>query len=191
MKVEAPESRFCGDKERFDFVKQVGQRFKHWHTQHENERREMDATIKRISETDNEHLDDAYQYPQPGFQATGRFMWFVDVARSQSLANICSANVYDVGRCNQDVICAVIKKSTTRSVINVDPDLVDSIPENDHLLYINSFGGKEPAFIQRNRDRWWDQQTSNSSTFYFSPQVVMDSTPSAGERQLHIYSYSS
>jgi hypothetical protein len=78
--------------------------------------------------------------------------------------------VYDVQDCDKDVICNVIKKSTTRSVINVDPDLVDSIPENDHLLYIGSDGGHQPAFIQRNLDRWWGQQTSNSSTFYFSPQ---------------------
>src|SRR6266446_3866679 len=87
-------------------------------------------------------------------------------------AKVCSATVYDVQGCNKDVICNVIKKSTTRSVINMDPDLVDSIPENDHLLYISSDGGHQPAFIQRNLDRWWGQQTSNSSTFYFSPQHV-------------------
>ena len=57
-------------------------------------------------------------------------------------------------------------------MINVPSHLVDSIPENDHLLYLSSEGGQEPPFIKRNRDRWWDQQTSNSSTFYFSPQRV-------------------
>jgi len=61
-------------------------------------------------------------------------------------------------------------------VINVDPDLVDSIPENDHLLYLSSYGKHrhEPLFIQRNRERWWDQQTGNSSTFYFSPQGLIN-----------------
>jgi hypothetical protein len=65
-----------------------------------------------------------------------------------------------------------IQKKTTRSVINVPSRLVNSIPENDHLLYLSSSGGQEPPFIKRNHDRWWDQQTSNSSTFYFSPQEV-------------------
>jgi hypothetical protein len=57
-------------------------------------------------------------------------------------------------------------------VINVPSRLVDSIPENNHLLYLSSEGGQEPPFIKRNRDQWWDQQTSNSSMFYFSPEGV-------------------
>jgi hypothetical protein len=130
----------------------------------------MDATIKRISDADSKNLDDAYQYPHPDPQAPLRF---VDLRYSQSQGKFCSATVYDVESCNKNIICDVIEKSNTRSVVNVNPALVDSIPENDHLLYLGSDSGKEPAFIQRNRDRWWGQQTSNSSTFYFSPQAVL------------------
>ncbi len=90
----------------------------------------------------------------------------------QSVAKLCSATVYDVSDCDDDPVYDVIQKKTTRSVINVPPRLVDSIPENNHLLYLSSNGGQEPPFIQRNRDRWWDQQINNSSTFYFSPQWV-------------------
>ncbi len=57
-------------------------------------------------------------------------------------------------------------------MINMPSHLVDSIPENNHILFLSSKGGQEPPFIKQNRNRWWDQQTSNSSTFYFSPQGV-------------------
>ena len=59
-------------------------------------------------------------------------------------------------------------------MIKVDPALVGSIPENDHL-YIGSSSGKELAlaFTHRNRERWWNQQMSNSSTLYFFPQSVV------------------
>jgi hypothetical protein len=164
--------------DRVTFLEQVRKRFDHWDPQRENERHEMDVTIKRISDADSKHLGDAYRYPEPNQWVTYKF---VNLCYLESaLAKVCSAIVYNVEGCNIDTICDAIKKSTTRSVIKVDPALVDSIPENDHLLYIGSDSGKEPAFIQRNRDRWWDRQSTNSSTFYFSPQDVIGSFVSTG-----------
>ncbi|KDR69085.1 hypothetical protein GALMADRAFT_145807 [Galerina marginata CBS 339.88] len=163
------------EETRFTLVEQVSQRFRHWYYLRKNERLEMDATIQRISDADGEHPDDAYQYPEPYNLATARF---VTLYGRESFAKVWSATTYDAYNVdNLDFICEVIKMSTTRSVIDVDPDLVDSIPENDHLLYLSSNGGNEPAFIQRNRDRWWDQQASNSSTFYFSPYGVDEDGP--------------
>ena len=157
-------------EKRFTLLEQVRKRFDHLDPQREKERQEMDATIKRISDADSKHLGDAYQYPEPDSRVTRRFVTLRYL--ESALAKFCSATVYDVEGCNINAICDVIKASTTRSVINMDPALIDSIPENDHLLYIGSESGKEPGFIQRNRDRWWDQQTTNSSMFYFSPQDV-------------------
>src|SRR5262249_25106726 len=43
----------------------------------------------------------------------------------------------------------------------------------DHLLYIADDSDDRSEvplpFIQRNRDRWWEQQKTNSATFYFTP----------------------
>jgi len=155
------------DKARCTFVELVRSRFKHWQSQHRNERHEMNVTIKHINNADIEHLNGAYQYPKSSWLVISRF---VESGFSQLQAKICSATVYDMWRCNKDSMCNVIQKSTTHSVINVDPDLVDSISENDHLLYLSFYGRhlQEPSFIQQNRERWWHQQTSNSSTFYFS-----------------------
>ena len=155
--------------DRFIFVEQVRERFKHWQHQHGNEKDEMDAIIERIGNADTNHLDDAYQYPDWNGWVTRKF---VELQYLQSVAKLCSATVYDVKYCDDDPVYDVIQKKTTRSVINVPPRLVDSILENNHLLYLSSEGGQEPPFIQRNRDRWWDQQISNSSTFYFSPQWI-------------------
>lgn len=156
-----------GGRIRLTFAEQVRKRFEYWHPQRENERQEMDATIQRINDADSLHLDGVYHYPETDFGVIRRF---VDLVK-KPLRKVYSATVYDVQSCDDKAdICDVIEKSTTRSVINVDPDLVHFIPENEHLLYLSSSSGKEPEFIQRNRDRWWDQQRSNSSTFYFSPQ---------------------
>ncbi|KDR71527.1 hypothetical protein GALMADRAFT_253848 [Galerina marginata CBS 339.88] len=164
-----------GRQEQVKFVKQFRQPFEHWHPRREIEQSEMDATIERISnlkaDSNGEDLDDAYQYPLPEQSVTSKFVQ-LKYLKSQRMARAYSATVYDVKDCDdKDLILDVIKMSNTRSVINVDPALVDSIPENDHLLYIGT-SGKEPAFIQRNRNRWWDQQTGNSSTFYFCPETT-------------------
>ena len=156
-------------KARRIFVEQVRDRFEHWQHQHGNEKDEMDAIIERIRNADTNHLDDAYQYPEWHWEVSDKFLV---LRHSQSTARFCSATVYDVRLCDDDPIYDVIQKKTTRSMINVPSHLVDSIPENNHLLYLSSEGGQEPPFIQWNRDRWWDQQTTNSSTFYFSPQGV-------------------
>ena len=160
-----------GDKAQRIFVEQVGSRFTRWQPQRRNERDEMNATIKRISDADPRHLDDAYQYPKSSGHAVRKF---VNLSFATLHAKFFSATVYDLRACNIEVICDVIQKSTTRSVISVPPDLVNSIPKNDHLLYLGSYGEhwQEPLFIQQNRERWWEQQTSNSSTFYFSPELV-------------------
>jgi hypothetical protein len=169
VKRNAPRT-FSGEmKTRLTFVEQIMQRFEHWRPQRENEWHLMDATIKCLSDADSEQ---DYQYPQPDLQDTGKF---VTLRPWQSQARVCSATVYDVEGRDKEVICDIIKKSTTRSVIGVDPALVDSIPENDHLIYISSPSGKEPLFIQRNRELLWnrlEQTSGNSSTFYFSPQGV-------------------
>lgn len=154
------------------FMAQVIRQFEHWHSQRENERREMDATITRIADADGGQLDGAYQYPEPNDSPlTQRFVKLDDIT-PRALANLFSATVYDLSDC-EDIVWDDILKSTTHSVVNVDPALVESIPENDHLLYIGSDSGEEPAFVQRNQDRWWGQQTGNSSMFYFSPQFIM------------------
>jgi hypothetical protein len=152
---------------RLNFVEQVRGRFQHWQHQRRNEMNEMDAVIERIRNTDN--LDDAYEYPQWDWQVS---LKFVDLKYSKSVAKFFSATVYNVEGCNEDIIHDIIQKKTTRSVINVPLHLVNSIPENNHLLYLSSEGGQEPPFIKRNRDQWWDEQTSNSSMFYFSPKWV-------------------
>ncbi len=172
--VENNTPRYEGweDEDQFIFVEQVRDRFKHWQHQRRNEKDEMDTIIERIRNADTNHLDDAYQYPEWNGWVTYKF---VDLWYLQSTAKFCSATVYDVYHCEDDLIYDVIQKKTTRSVINLPSRLVNSIPENNHLLYLSSNGGQEPPFIQRNRDRWWDQQTSNSSTFYFSPQWVISS----------------
>ncbi len=163
-------------KARRTFVEQVRGRFKHWQHQRRNEKDEMDSIIERIGNADN-HLYH-WQYPESDRWVPYKF---VRLRHSQSTAQFLSATVYDVEHCDDDPIYGVIQKKTTRSVINVPSHLVDSIPENNHLLYLSSEGGQEPPFIQRNRDRWWDQQISNSSTFYFSPQRVFST---------YIYSHS-
>jgi hypothetical protein len=147
-------------------VEQVRDRFQHWQHGRRNEKDEMDAIVKRIHNADN--LDDAYEYPEWPWGVSSKF---VCLWGFESVAKFCSATVYDVGHdCNEDIIYDVIQKKTTRSVINVPSHLVNSIPANDHLLYLSSPDGQEPPFIKRNRDQWWDQQTSNSSMFYFSPE---------------------
>ena len=161
------------NKARRIFVEQVGSRFTHWQSQRRSERDEMDATIKRIRDADFVHLDDAYQYPEPSWNTFGKFVRLVP-GLAVAPSKVFFATVYDLEGWGKEVICDVIQNSATRSVINVGPDLVNSIPENDHLLYLSSYGDhwQEPPFIQRNRERWWKQQTNNSSTFYFSPQYV-------------------
>ena len=62
---EALDESMYLDKGRATFAGQVRGQFKHWHSQHENERREKDATIQRIADSDAEQLDDAYRYPWP------------------------------------------------------------------------------------------------------------------------------
>ena len=149
-------------------VEQARKRFKRcrWHPQRQNERCLMDSIIKRLNDADSEQ---DYQYPNPDPQVTRNF---VKLASLQLQSQVCAALVYDVGGCDKQAIHDVIKKSTTRSVIRVDLSLLDSIPENDHLLYIGTSSGIELAFIQRNRERWWNEQMGNSSTFYFSPQAL-------------------
>jgi hypothetical protein len=171
---DSPREIFASEEteERFALLEQVRKQFDHWDPQREKERHEMDATIKRISDADSKDLGDAYQYPKPDSRVTQKFVNLCDL--ESALVKFCSATVYDVEGCDIDKVCDAIDRSTTRSVMNVDPALVDSIPENDHLLYIGSDSGKEPAFIQRNRDQWWDQQMTNSSMFYFSPQGPQD-----------------
>ena len=155
------------DTVRTDFVEQVRDRFKYWQHQRRNERDEMDATIKRIRDKDLK----AYQYQKSDARFTLRF---VPHGR-YSQAKFFSATVYDVKACDEDIIRGLIRKGTTRSVIKVPQDLVKSIEENDHLLYLNSSGGgQEPSFVKKNRDKWWNskERTTNSSMFYFSPQEV-------------------
>ena len=67
----------------------------------------------------------------------------------------------------------VAEKVSTCSLIDVHPELIQHIPENDHLLFCSS-GWKEVnlPFIQQNHNWWWEQQKTNSWTFYLSPQFV-------------------
>jgi len=175
------------DWKRHTFVEQVRRRFKHWNPQRENERRERDVTIKCIANADSKHLDEVYQYPEPNSSpVTERFVKLKYI-QPRALAKLSSATVYDLGGC-EDVVWDDILKSTTCSVVNVDPALVDSIPQNDHLLYIGSDSGKEPAFVQQNRVQWWGKQTRNSYMFYFSPEFVFLSKCAASNATIaHIF----
>ena len=101
------------------FMAQVIRQFEHWHSQRENERREMDATITRIADADGGQLDGAYQYPEPNDSPlTQRFVKLDDIT-PRALANLFSATVYDLSDC-EDIVWDDILKSTTHSVVNVD-----------------------------------------------------------------------
>ncbi|KDR66038.1 hypothetical protein GALMADRAFT_148204 [Galerina marginata CBS 339.88] len=97
------------------FVEPLRRRFRHWHNQRENERLEIDATIKRIGDANDSQWNYAYQYPQAKALAAARF---VILKYEESISKIFSATVYDVKGAIDDTIYDVIKKSTTRSVIN-------------------------------------------------------------------------
>ena len=116
-----------GHKARRIFVEQVGSRFTHWEPQRRNERDEMNATIKRISDADLEHVDDAYQYPasESSEQAVLKFVKLRRLILREKVtsAKVFSATVYDLHECNEEFVCDAIQKSTTRSVINVNPRL--------------------------------------------------------------------
>lgn len=167
-----PWSSRADDQPRLRFIHSIKQRFSFWHPQREIERCEMDATIQAIHDPDAQrsrgHQERAYSYPEPDREATRRFSM---LKYSESKGKLCSAVVYDVRDCEQDVVNLVISKPTTQSVINVRPDIVPSIPENPHLLFLScSRGqGEEPPFVPKNRDQWWDRQTGNASIFYFTP----------------------
>ena len=63
-------------------------------------------------------------------------------------------------------------------MFNMNQQLIDKIakiPENNHLLYLsNGFEEVMAPFIQTNRNRWWNEQSNNSATFYFCQSEVTD-----------------
>lgn len=158
---------------RLAFMEQLKPRFEHWNTKRAKERRAMEDTIERISKADFNDLDEAYYYPeaQAALAMHSRFTSLAGLSEKDRAfaAKYSSATVYDVWDCGIEVVRDFINSSSPRSLIKVRPNLIASIPDNVHLLYVN---GRVPSFIRRNRDRWWDEQTSNSSTFYLSPQYI-------------------
>lgn len=170
-----------GHRKREDFLEKFRKRIFHetWRPQHNNEIQIMQETIERIrhvppaNSTRDFELDAIYQYPYPENGATSMF---VQLAESSSKGKACSAVVYDAEGCSDEVVNEVVAKRTTRSVINVNPQILASIPPNNNLLFLGCRDGKgdEPSFVQQNRDRWWDQQTTNSSIFYFTPLGISD-----------------
>ena len=170
----------CDDETRA-FVEQLKLKFAHWDDQWSSERSEMETTLERISEADVKQLEQVYKYQESSAGlATHIHSKFVDLpSESDSsgerafIAKVSSATVYDVFK-NVEVIRTVAEKSSCRSLIRVDRDLIQHIPENDHLLFCSAkyLGEVNLPFIQRNRNRWWEQQKSNSWTFYLSPQGI-------------------
>ena len=131
-----------------------------------------------------EKLEQAYRYPESSAGLTDHiYSRFVrlpsEPEESAFVAKVSSATVYDtsvistIDAITIDAICTVAGKSSCRSLINVRPELSQYIPENGHLLFCSNAGDEvNLPFIQRNRDRWWEQQKTNSWAFYFSPQGI-------------------
>lgn len=177
--LEGEQGRWSRD-DRHGYVErlksQVSQ--EHWRSQHQIEEELMKSILDRvrrlpanIARTD---LDTAYEYPEPDTEATTKF---AELLYSSSEGRACSALVYDALGCDKEAVCDVVAKDATRSVLNIDPEIVAFIPPNEHLLFLSCKDEKnvEPPFVQQNRDRWWSQQTSNSSTFYLTPWGIMGS----------------
>ncbi|KAH9477064.1 hypothetical protein JR316_0010980 [Psilocybe cubensis] len=182
---------------RFRFVKEVRQRLKQLNcdSHRNNERLVIDEKIERIRHTVySSDLQNVYQYPIAYNSTCGRFA-DLHGTTSLELAKLYASTVYGVQGCNNEIILEVIKNKTARSVTGVPLELVDSIPENEHLLYISGPDGckiEQPAFIQRNRDRWWDLQTGNSFMFFHTPEgpwqaSLRDFTISETLAQIFVY----
>ena len=83
-------------------------------------------------------------------------------------------------QCEMEATLKQISKAELKhsccSLINVGLSLIQDIPENDYLLFCSDEDHREVnlSFIQRNHDRWWEQQRSdlNLWTFYLSPQGI-------------------
>ena len=161
-------------------VERLKLEFARWNVQWRYKRREMEATLKQISKAEPKQLEQAYKYPRS-------FAWWADcihsrfVSLSSSMetsvffAKVSSAMVYDVsGAWSIDIIRIVAEKNSCRSLINVRSDWIQGIPENDHLLFCSNADYCEVnlPFIQRNRNRWWEHQKTNSWTFYLSPRMI-------------------
>ena len=168
-----------------EWLKLTG-RLTRWNDQWSYEQREMEATIERIRKAEQKQLEQAYKYPKSSAQWADHIHSRFVRLHSAFQAKVSSAMVYDVaGAWTIDVICTVAENSSCRSLINVSPKLIQHIPENDHLLFCSNWSHEAVnlPFIQQNRNRWWEQQKTNSWTFYFSPQGV----DSGGQ---YVYSYS-
>lgn len=111
---------------------------------------QMELTVERIGKAEYRQLEEAYYHPKSSAQlATAIHSRFVDLSKlTQEEAAFAlaarlddeSATVYDVRGCERDMIWDIIQKGSVHSIINVDPDLVEDIPKNDHqnTLHWNS-----------------------------------------------------
>lgn len=169
----------------------------HWNPlQPVNERLMMKATFEHICNvptqalhepTPRQNLVQVYEFPKADLQATDKFVSLLFLTPSQAKA--CAAVLYDARDCDEEIVRNVVAKSTTRSVIRVNPKILSSIPPNDHLFYLDFIDekGEEPAFVQRNRDRWWNQQTINSSTYYYTPFALLNGCIAKNKTIAHIF----
>lgn len=163
--------------ERSDFLEQLKHQisYSNWRPQHKMEEELMKTAANNICNmplnSQKEDLEKAYRYPDKSSKAMARFVF---LPFSIPHAKVCSAIVYDVFDCNKEAVCSVIARSTTCSVVRVDPQILPFISPNNHLLFLSCFEGKgeEPAFINQNRNRWWEQQTANTSIFYYTPMLA-------------------
>ena len=157
----------------------------HWEVTRKSEQQVIDETIEGIRTAEQSKLDTSYHYPNSSSDTAARvhsrFMKLKlknssieaqDALEAQlSFPSVFDADSGDgVNDADTATILHVIQKSSTRSVINVARNLIDEIPENKHLLYLRSRNRElKLDFIQRNRDRWWNEQSTNSAMFYFCP----------------------
>ena len=107
----------------------------------------MEATVEQIRKAELEQLEQAYNYPELSPWQTNcihsRFAQLrADSEQPESVlfvAKVSSAMVYDVDDISSiNIICTVAEKSSSCSLIRVDPELIQHIPENDHLLFCSN-----------------------------------------------------
>ena len=161
-------------------MEQLKLKFAHWNDQWSYKWHEMEATLKWISKADMKQLEQAYKYPEPGTgwadHIHSRLAYLPsDSKKSTFIAKVSSATVYDVHWISTiNVICTVAEKNSCHSLIDVHRDLIQGISENDHLLFCSAMfqGEVNLPIIQRNHSRWWEQQKTNSWTFYLFWQEV-------------------
>lgn len=169
------------NKQRFDGQWHYWTHFTYWDSQHHNEQQHMERTIEQIRNAEPQQLNAAYYYPKPSKKLVcvvySRFaaLSCLNKWEQELAAKLSYATVYDLAHCDSYIINDVLQKSSTCSVVHVGKNLLPLIPANNQLLYIHSVMDTETHVsptVEQNQEAWWNQQTTNSWKFYFSPDNV-------------------